>query len=86
MDHFLLIFERTTGRLEIEKFSGPQAGRIALRARFAAESRFAGQHDIELVVIQAKSENEIKKTHSRYFQSASQLTQAAREDLLATAS
>lgn len=86
MNHFLLIFERATGRLKVQAFSGPRAGQTALRARFAAEAQFAGQDDIELVVIQAESENEIRKTHSRYFQSATQLTQSARDDLLAAAS
>lgn len=86
MNHYLLSFKRSSGRLTVEKFEGVDAGRTALRARFAAEAKFAGQDDVELVVIQARSEDEIRRTHSRYFQSVRQLTQTARDDMMTVGS
>ncbi|HTJ71169.1 MAG TPA: hypothetical protein VL551_26735 [Actinospica sp.] len=68
MPNFLLIFNRRTGeRSELREFDEYQE---AMRARFAAEREHKLEPDVEVVVLTARSEQELRATHSRYFQSA----------------
>lgn len=67
MPNFLLIFNRRTGqRSELREFEEYQD---AMQARFAAEREHRQEPDVEVVVLTARSEQELRATHSRYFQS-----------------
>lgn len=73
MPNFLLVFNRRTGeRSELQEFAN--AG-DAIRARFELEQSHRGEPDVEVVVLTARSESEIRRTHSRYFETVDELTQ-----------
>jgi hypothetical protein len=68
---FLLVYERPTTRLlRMVEFADSD---VALHARFAAEREFRGNPDIEVVVLNAESEQAIRESHARYFQQDGQL-------------
>jgi len=59
---FLVIYDRDAGRLkQLSAFDG---SKDALRERFRAER---AQPDAEIVVLSARSENALRRTHARYF-------------------
>jgi hypothetical protein len=71
MAHFLLIYDRDAGRLvRQQRYDG---GPEAMRARFAAETEFAGHPEIEIVALVAESEAALRATHGRYFLSLTEL-------------
>jgi len=71
MAHFLLIYDRKAGKLLLnQEFATDVA---ALDARFAAESEYGVQGNIEIVAISAASEDELMKSHGRYFLTGEQL-------------
>jgi hypothetical protein len=71
MAHFLLIYDRTAGKLLRQaEFESDVA---ALDARFAAEGEYGVQGNIEIVVVSAASEQELKRSHGRYFLTDEQL-------------
>jgi hypothetical protein len=75
MNHYLLVYDRRQGRiLETELFSDRRA---ALRGRFAAEREHAGDENIEVVVLGARSWEALKHTHARYFKTVSDLAASA---------
>jgi len=65
MSHFLLIYDRTAGRLVSERRFASSADAIA--ARFDAEAEWADRPDIEIVAVGAESEEALRRTHGRYF-------------------
>lgn len=69
--HFLLIYDRAAGQLLLQKEFATDAE--ALAARFAAESEFGVQENIEILAISAASEAELKRSHGRYFLSSQEL-------------
>ncbi len=71
MAHFLLIYDRTAGELIRQQRYADAAAAIA--GRFAAETEFADQPEIEIVAVTAESEDELRTTHGRYFLDLSQL-------------
>jgi hypothetical protein len=71
MAHFLLIYDRGTGKLLREERFATEAD--ALRARFAAEAEYGVQPDIEVLAISAESEEELRKSHGRYFLTSEEL-------------
>ena len=78
MAHFLLRFNRRTRGLEVNEFTGTDARRRALEARFSAEAvRATG--DLEIVVLEAGSLAEIRRTHRRYFQSLQEMVGDGRD-------
>jgi hypothetical protein len=70
--HFLLIYDRDTGRL-VRKEQQYESADAAMQARFAAEAEFAGKPNIEIVALVAESEEALRKTHGRYFLGLSEL-------------
>jgi hypothetical protein len=71
MPNFLLVFNRRTGeRSDLRRFDEYQD---AMHARFAAERDHRQEPDIEIVVLTARSEQELRATHSRYFQAGREL-------------
>lgn len=70
--HFVLIYDRATGHLEIEEY-GPDKRVEALQRRFALERSLATSPTTEIVVLAASSVEALKRTHSRYFRSEREL-------------
>jgi hypothetical protein len=69
VSYFLLVYERPTGTLrELVEYTDSHA---AMRARFEREERYEGDRDVEVVVLGASSLEQVKRTHGRYFMSAS---------------
>ncbi len=71
MAHFLLIYDRSAGKLVRQESYGSNGE--AMRARFVAEGEFAGRPEIEVVVLVAESEEAMRRTHGRYFLGLSEL-------------
>lgn len=72
MKHFVLIFDRRSGRvLREEEFTDARA---AMYERFAAERLHRGNPDVEVVVLGAESAEALRNTHARYFQDVAALT------------
>jgi len=71
MAAFLLVYDRGTGTfVRKTRFDGSNE---ALRARFDAEAEFAATPNIEIVVLEAESEDALRRTHGRYFLSLDEL-------------
>jgi hypothetical protein len=74
MKHFLVVFDRSEGRvLREEPFSERST---ALRARFQAERLHLTNPNIEVVVLSAATAEDLRKTHARYFQAVGSLAKA----------
>jgi len=72
MSHFLLRYDRRRGVLEsLERFTDPAE---ATSRRFEMELVYLAQPSIEVVVLSAASEDDLRRTHSRFFRSLQQLT------------
>jgi hypothetical protein len=62
---FLLTYDRSAGRLlQQEEFS---RSRDALVARFRQEAAYRDRPEVEIVALSASSEEELRRTHGRYF-------------------
>lgn len=71
MNHYLVVFDRSEGRVLRHKLYSDR--NKALAARFAAERKHSGDSDIEVVVLGARSWEDVKRTHGRYFKGFGQL-------------
>jgi hypothetical protein len=69
--HLLLVYDRDAGQLVRQ--ASYETSVDAMRARFAAESEFAGKPEIEIVALVAESEAAARVTHGRYFMGLSDL-------------
>ncbi|MFN8755282.1 MAG: hypothetical protein ACK5YB_06995 [Burkholderiales bacterium] len=70
---FLIEYERSTGIVEMHRFdkSGAEEAR---RARLSLELKRAAESVTrEIVILEADSEEQLRRTHSRYFESLNQL-------------
>ncbi|HST42448.1 MAG TPA: hypothetical protein VLK58_23210 [Conexibacter sp.] len=65
MSHFLLVYDRTVGQLMRQQEFATSVD--AMQARFSAEAEFRGHPEIEIVALSAASEEDLKRTHGRYF-------------------
>lgn len=66
LKHFLVVFDRADGRLlRVDEYLDP---REAMSARFSAERLHRHSPNIEIVVLGAKSETALHRTHARYFE------------------
>jgi hypothetical protein len=76
VSYYLLVFDRRRGHLQrYEDFHGDS--RRAFRARLREEAAHAPDQDVEVVVLSAGSEEELRATHSRYFRSAEEMLSGA---------
>lgn len=71
MNHFLVVFDRSTGKVVRKEFFHDR--NEALAARFEAERQNSEAPDIEVVVLGARSWADVKRTHGRYFKGIGQL-------------
>lgn len=65
MSHFLVVYDRTAGALmRLEQFESASS---AMQVRFRAEAELRGQRNVEVVALTAASEEDLRRTHGRYF-------------------
>lgn len=74
MNSFVLIYERSTGDLEVETF-GPDERSIAFARRLRLQ-RSVGP-GTEVIVFHADHLDDVRATHGRYFENASELVHDA---------
>jgi hypothetical protein len=77
MKYFLLVYERSSGKLLDQREYGPDEGAKALEERFARERARRNGSDVEIVVLGAESLEALKKTHSRYFMTLEEIMRDA---------
>jgi hypothetical protein len=65
MSEFVVVYDRLSGRADIQEFTGDSAAALALAARFRAEDSAASTE--EVAVLSATSRDALRVTHSRYF-------------------
>ncbi len=65
MSHFLIIYDRAAGQLLRQERFDHAAD--ALTARFDAERVYGDRRNIEIVALSADSEDDLRRTHARYF-------------------
>lgn len=71
MKHFLVVFDRREGRLlNLKEYPTSAA---ALQARFDTEKSHRREHAVEVVVLTAPTETDLRRTHARYFKDVRQL-------------
>ena len=72
MHHYVLVYDQRLGRLvaDIEEFTDSEAG---MERRFELERKHRGDPKIEVVMLSADSEAQIRRTHSRYFKTTAEL-------------
>jgi hypothetical protein len=81
MKHFLIVYDRPTGKtLELKEFSEAEEA-AANAARFEWELRTRAQPEIEVVVLDSDSLQTIQRTHARYFKSFPELVQDLIDEL-----
>jgi hypothetical protein len=73
MSYFLLVYDRSTGALELTEFAEDEAPR-ASRERFERELAERGRPEMEVVILRSPSRAALERTHARYFKSVSELT------------
>ena len=74
MKNLLIIYNRRAGSvLELRVFDQSEREEC-LRQRFRIEMEKRHEPDIEVVTLSARSLDELKKTHSRYFNTLLELT------------
>jgi hypothetical protein len=71
VSHFLVVYDRATGELlRMERYESDDS---ALQARFRAESEFSARGGVEIVALTAATEDDLRRTHGRYFLDAEDL-------------
>jgi hypothetical protein len=70
--HFVLVYDQRLGRLvaPIEDFADSDTG---MKRRFELEREHRSEPTIEVVMLSAESEVQIRRTHSRYFKTTAEL-------------
>jgi hypothetical protein len=76
MRYFLLVYNRSSGALELTEF-GEDEGARASHERLEREIAERGRPEIEVIVLQSPSRDVLERTHARYFKSVSELIEAA---------
>ena len=70
LEHYLVVFDRTTGEAELRAF--PTSSE-AMRARFEAERRHYHDGRFEVVVLTGESKESLRRSHARYFEPLSSM-------------
>lgn len=74
MSYYLLVYDRSLGEV-LEQHEYPVIERErAWREREALVSKKIGNPNIEVVLLNARSREDLLKTHSRYFKTVAQIT------------
>jgi len=76
VNYFLIVYDTAAGEiLELKRFGELQRA-LALSKRFARELAERDKRNIEVVLLSAESEDELRRTHSRYFESSAELAES----------
>lgn len=76
MNYFLIVYDTAAGEiLELKRFGELQRA-LALSKRFSRELAEREKRNIEVVLLSAESEDELRRTHSRYFESSAELAES----------
>ncbi len=77
MSLFLIVYNRTTGAVDVRATFDQGQAPEAVRARFALEQELQADGrspvDTEVVVLSGESQEELRRTHARYFDSVQEL-------------
>lgn len=76
MPQFLVVYNQLTGEVEVSEF-GDDAREAAMERRFALEREHRLEPHIEVVLLGARSEDVLKRTHARYFKTVRELVDSA---------
>lgn len=75
MSSYLIVFDRESSSiLEMRQF---EDARPALTARFEAEASYSDRPTVEIVVLNARSEEALRRTHLRYFEKFNEIAAQA---------
>ena len=78
MRYFLVVYNRSTGAVDVKDFAASQREQ-ALEERFARELKERGRPEMEVVVLGAESRAALERTHARYFHSVEELAHSVEE-------
>jgi hypothetical protein len=73
---FLVVYNQLTGEVELSEYAD-DAREEALERRFALERDHRLEPHIEVVLLGARSEDVLKRTHARYFKTVRELAESA---------
>jgi hypothetical protein len=74
MKQFLLVYRRSAGEILALEDLGSIDPNAAMRRRFDLEMRERANSDVEVVLLSASSQEELVRTHARYFKTSEELT------------
>jgi hypothetical protein len=77
MNHYVIAYDSRKGAKLVFEAFGPASGAEALRRRFALEAIYAGNPDVEVVILGGPDEAALRVTHARYFADLEELVKAA---------
>lgn len=72
MQHFLIVYRRSAGRLLCERSFGTDHHSAAVE-RSKLERQYRHDADVEVIVLTASSSQALRRTHSRYFKTLGEL-------------
>ena len=75
MSYYLLVYDRSTGAVEVEEFT-EQERDLALHRRVIYEREQRDRPQIEVVVLGAESRDDLQRTHARYFKTVQELAKS----------
>jgi hypothetical protein len=73
---FLIVYNQLTGKVELKEYAD-DAREEALERRFALEREHRLEPHIEVVLLGARCEDVLKRTHARYFKTVRELVESA---------
>ena len=76
MPQFLIVYNQQTGAVELTEFADDDRD-TALERRFALEREHRLEPHIEVVLLGARSEDVLRRTHARYFKTVRELVESA---------
>jgi len=76
LPQFLIIYNQLTGEVNLREY-GEDAREEALERRFALELEHRLDPHIEVVLLGARSEEVLHRTHARYFKTVRELVDSA---------
>lgn len=74
MISFLIQYDRRSGDLVVREFAGSDGHERAIQERLRLEA-LDRTSDVELVVLNADSREELERTHGRYFRTVRQMVE-----------
>lgn len=76
MPQFLIVYNQNTGAVSIDRFDD-DAREEAQDRRFALEREHRLKPHMEVVLLGARSEDVLRRTHARYFKTVRELVESA---------